>query len=215
VKGTALYLASASPRRRRLLVEAGFEPVVVRSGVDDSQLTHGAAGPAQWSAALAYLKAWAGWRRLRREPPDGPGVVLGADTIVVRDGEVIGQPSDAEHARAIVRRLERGEHAVITGVALLRTDATPSHWRAIFADEADVEVGEIGAERIGAYVDSGDWAGKAGAYNLSERVEAGWPIAHEGDPGTIMGLPMRRLTPLLERLGVRRVEAGSARATEA
>jgi len=60
-------------------------------------------------------------------------------------------------------------------------------------------VGAIDDGRIEAYVWGGDWRGKAGAYNLSERVEAGWPITCEGDPATVMGLPMRRLPAWLGR----------------
>lgn len=206
MKPLALYLASASPRRRLLLAEAGFDPTLAPPGVDDAELTPGRIEPVQWPAALAYLKACAGWRRLTGGGVD-PGVVIGADTIVVEDGQIIGQPRDADHARAIIRRLEGAGHAVITGVALLKTDARPREWRVVFADEAHVSVGDVGAERIDDYVASGEWAGKAGAYNLVERVEAGWPITYEGDPGTIMGLPMRMLEPMLEALGVGRAAA--------
>jgi septum formation protein len=69
----------------------------------------------------------------------------------------------------------------------------------MFTDRATVRLGRIAPPEIDGYVASGQWRGKAGAYNLAERLEAGWPITYEGDPGTIMGLPMRRLAPLLRR----------------
>lgn len=197
-----LYLASASPRRRRLLLEHGIPHIAEAPPLDDGTLDPGDADPARWVAALAYLKAAAALRRLDREGR-GPYVILGADTIVVKAGRIIGQPSDAEHARSILMALAGGEHSVLTGVALLTPQghvASPlARGRSIFTDRATVCVGAIEPAEIDNYVASGQWRGKAGAYNLAERVEAGWPLTYEGDAGTIMGLPMRRLAPLLHR----------------
>ncbi len=200
-----LYLASGSPRRLQLLREGGFEPVVLRTGVDDGGLRSGGVAPEEWAGALAYLKAKAGMEHLL-----GSGmvaghkfVVLGADTLIVKDGDVIGQARDGVHARSILHRLEGGSHRVVTGVSLL--SGADRH---VLTDAAEVRLGRLGGERIREYVESGGWRGKAGAYNLSERVEAGWPIEYEGDPTTVMGLPMRLLTGLLEEiLGVERFSA--------
>lgn len=192
-----LILASTSPRRRLLLEEAGFSHQAVHPGVDDAQLVKDPSiTPEHWVGALAYLKASAALRlRLRTACPPPGVIVLAADTIVVKEGEVIGQPRHADDARRILRRLERGSHRVLTGFAMIYAAE-----RRIGVDLARVEVGEIGSERIEAYIASGGWRGKAGAYNLSERLADGWPIAFEGDPATIMGLPMIRLTPVLNRL---------------
>jgi septum formation protein len=131
-----------------------------------------------------------------RERGKAQGLVLAADTIVERQGEIIGQPRDADDARRILFVLRDVRHAVITAVALLDLGTDEC---ILFADTAHVEVGHIADEQIEEYIAGGAWRGKAGAYNLSERLEAGWPIRYEGDPGTIMGLPMRRLAPLLRR----------------
>jgi septum formation protein len=132
------------------------------------------------------------------EWPFAPGelMVLGADTVVWKESarEVLGQPRDAPDAERILRLLESGEHEVITGVALI--DAGTGQ-RDIFVDRARVRVGALGEERIREYLAGGQWAGKAGAYNLRERLEAGWPIEYSGDPGTIMGLPMEKLVSRL------------------
>lgn len=233
--GKPLYLASASARRKLLLEEAGFTPVVIDSGVDDAELRPGASVADDWTTALAYLKASAGRRRLLREHgPDHQGVVLGADTVVVKNGTVIGQPRDEAHARRIIGLLEDGEHHVVSGVAILslgphrderdsENGATRSRpadrdgegvqapggrkgasggaggGRFLFSDVARVRVGRIGADRIDTYLRSGGWRGKAGAYNLSERVADGWPLECEGDPATVMGLPMRRLDASLRQ----------------
>lgn len=193
----SVYLASGSPRRRTLLIEHAIEPIVVRSGVDDAALRAGEVDPEVWTVALAYLKARAGMLALRAMQPDPihPALVLGADTVVVKEREIIGQPRCRGDAERILLKLRDGEHRVVTGVALVMEGE-----RHLLCDSAVVRVGHISDEAIGAYLASGDWQGKAGAYNLSERIEAGWPIEYEGDPTTVMGLPMLRLVPMLREM---------------
>ena len=87
---------------------------------------------------------------------------------------------------------------MVTGVALLWVTPEGDRRREILVDLARVTVGAIGPERIRAYIRSGQWRGKAGAYNLGERIEAGWPISYVGDPTTVMGLPMRALIARLD-----------------
>lgn len=190
-----LVLASRSPRRRQLLSEFGLPHEAVEPGIDDGLLEPGPVPPHQWVTALAYLKAAAAARTLA---PDRPALVLGADTVVVKGAALIGQPADAADAERIIRLLQDGHHEVISGVALLRTDRPG--WRRMFVDRARVRVGHIGDDAIRAYIAGGNWRGKAGAYNLAERIEAGWPIQYQGDPTTIMGLPMRMLVDRLPRL---------------
>jgi septum formation protein len=206
-----LVLASQSPRRRLLMKERGLLHDAVHPGVDDALLEPGRrATPAQWAVALAYLKARAG---CVKGGDEGPRLVIGADTVVVKGEELIGQPRDAEDAERIIRVLQDGEHEVVTGVAIVRCgddrEGGPEGWpsRMLFADRARVRVGHIGDERIADYVSSGQWRGKAGAYNLSERLKAGWPIDYDGDAGTIMGLPVGKLVDRLARMG--HTEAGT------
>lgn len=192
-----LVLASTSPRRTQLLRDRGLDHEVRNPGIDDGRLRPGrAATPASWVASLAYLKARAG----ADQEPDGT-LVLGADTICVHDGRIIGQPRDADEARRTLLAFEGRHHEVYTGVALIESSR-----RDIFVDRARVRVGELGSERIESYVASGMWRGKAGAYNLGERLAAGWPITFEGDPTTVVGLPMTMLTQRLTPPGV---EAGA------
>lgn len=192
-----LYLASRSPRRQEILREHGLKFEARHPGFDDSDLHPGRVTPAQWVAALAYLKAAAGLAQLRSLPPGCElPLVIGADTACVQGRRLIGTPRDADEARAMIRSLRSGPHDVITGVALIEP-ATGR--RLFFADTARVEVGAISDEAIEEYIRSGEWQGKAGAYNLSERIAAGWPIRYTGDPATIMGLPIRRLLALLDR----------------
>lgn len=199
-----LVLASRSARRRLLLEEAGIEHEAIDPSVDDGELSPGEVGPEAWVAALAWLKARAGAKAIG-EADEGV-LVLGADTVcVIEDSggtRIIGQPKDEAHAAEMIDEMQSREHGVLTGVAICGRASNDAFVRTVFVDRATVRVGEIGRERIARYVDSGGWRGKAGGYNLTERLAEGWPIEFDGDPGAIVGLPMRRLVPLLERLGV-------------
>jgi septum formation protein len=84
---------------------------------------------------------------------------------------------------------------VVSGAALIGDGVDER-----LADVAVVTWGQVSADTIDTYVASGEWAGKAGGYNLAERVAAGWPITVEGDPATVMGVPMRKLLPVLREL---------------
>lgn len=191
---STLVLASKSPRRRQLLEEAGYAFLVAERLVDDGALVPGAVDPGDWVMALAYLKASGAEGGI---PPGS--VVLGADTVCVDGDELIGQPRDAAHAEAILRSFVGSEHRVVTGVALV--DAETGR-RELMVDESIVTWGDVGEEAISGYVASGLWRGKAGAYNLRERLEAGWPIEFAGDPTSIMGLPMRQLSTRLGAWGI-------------
>lgn len=205
----ALLLASRSPRRTSLLHEAGFAHEAAHPGFDDALLVPGQVAPGVWIASLAYLKAWAKWRETVRLGHRVARFILGADTACLVDGDLVGTPTSPAEARAMIARMAGREHDVITGVAII--DTTTGQ-RQLFVDRAAVTLGALSASQIDEYIATGGWKGKAGAYNLSERVEAGWPITWEGDPTTIMGLPMRelrrRLGPLLADLGL--TDSGSS-----
>lgn len=178
-----------------MLTEHGIEHTAVVTGLDDAELIRGGVTPAEWVAALAFFKAAAAREQLAAASYSaGELIVLGADTVVRKGDQIIGQPRDAADAERIVRLLQNGAHDVLTGVAFI--DAATGK-RDMWVDRSKVRVGDIGDSRIGAYVAGTDWRGKAGAYNLSERLAEGWPIEFEGDPGTIMGLPMEKLAERL------------------
>lgn len=203
--GEPLLLASRSPRRRQLLLEARIPHLAEDPGVDDGTLQPGmGATPSSWVTALAFLKAAAGLSR-HAEPA---GVVLGSDTVCVLDGRILGQPRDRDEAAAMLRAFENRPHEVVTGVALIWMPLGGPRRRHLFADSAVVRVGPLGERQIGEYLETGRWRGKAGGYNLEERIEAGWPIEFEGDPTTVVGLPMRRLVPCLHKLGIGAATAG-------
>ena len=186
-----LHLASRSPRRRQLLDEAAHDHHAEHPGFDDSDLSPGEVTASQWVAALAYLKAAAGAAHAQPN-----ATVLGADTAIIKDGSLIGTPRDHAEAFRILRTLSDGTHEVVTGVALL--DPATGR-RTLFVDRASVTVGHLSDCVISAYLATGAWQGKAGGYNLRERLSDGWPLEFSGDPTTVMGLPMKALSSRLEQ----------------
>jgi len=202
-----LFLASRSPRRRLLLEQWGFPHEAAQPGFEDGVLEACGGGghwkeiaPEQWVVSLAYLKAWAGTALASARGR----IVLGADTTCVVDGAMAGTPTSEEAAGTMLRSMVGKEHAVLTGVALIdmrRGTGSNDGCRRMFVDRASVRWGEISDGQIDEYVSTGGWKGKAGGYNLMERLDAGWPIQFDGDETTIMGLPMKKLRATLEEMG--------------
>jgi septum formation protein len=177
-----------------MLEGAGVPVTVLAPAIDDGPLRPGRVTPEDWVTALAYLKARCGADAIGRRQD---GSVLGADTVCVSDGDILGQPGSAADALAMIHRMRDAEHAVLTGACVISL-ADSRRW--LLVDRADVRIGHVSDDEIERYVASGEWRGKAGAYNLEDRIGAGWPIDCRGDPSTVMGLPMRRLEPWFERL---------------
>ncbi len=201
-----VLLASRSPRRQALLTEHDVPHEAIHPGFEDGVLVPGAVTPAQWVASLAYLKAWSG-AALPNARADGGRVVIGADTACLMDERLIGTPGSTTEAEHMIRSFIAREHDVLTGVAMLDmrghegdVHALPGDRRQVFVDRARVRVGHVSDGQVREYLDSGLWQGKAGAYNLSERLNAGWPIEFQGDHTTIMGLPMKALLRRLHEL---------------
>jgi septum formation protein len=193
-----LFLASRSPRRRQFLSDAGLAHDAEHPGLEDSELTPGDVTPKQWVASLAYLKAAAGAQVARHATAAERRWVLGADTACIAEGALIGSPTNAAEARRMLQSFRDGEHEVVTGVALVELDPAVDddlvpRRRSLFATSARVKWGSVSDQQIEDYLASGGWAGKAGGYNLRERVAAGWAITCEGDPTCVMGLPMEAL----------------------
>jgi septum formation protein len=195
-----LVLASRSPRRANLLRDAGFSFEQADPPFDDPPQPNDdprfrGRSPESIAIDLAQRKAHS-----VADDVEGAAVILAADTICVgADGALIGQPADRAGAARMLDAFLNTDHAVVTAVALRHTDGRA----AAFADRAVVSFGHVTPDQIKAYLDSDEWCGKAGGYNLTDRVDAGWPVAVTGDPATVVGLPMRRLVGELAKLGVR------------
>jgi septum formation protein len=180
------YLASQSPRRAELIRSIGLDCDIGPSGIDDGLLDPGDAEPSSWVMALAYLKAAAGVRSLQAQHGTcAYQAVLGADTVCELGSDILGQPTDEDHAFAMIRSMVGRPHAVMSGLALV---CPSSGQRMLYCDTAVVTLGSLSSADIETYVHTGQWRGKAGGYNISERLAAGWPITCDGDPCAVMGL---------------------------
>ncbi len=184
-----LYLASTSPRRAKLLREAGFAFEPIAPPFDDSAVDMGDTPAHLAVEALAYLKAASAAEGVRA------GVVIGCDTMLAVGDRAVGKPNDRDDATRILQSLIGQPHDVVTGVALI--DAATRRCE-VFADRTRVTIENFGDETLERYLDSGEWRGKAGGYNLAELADR-WCFKVEGDPTTVVGLPMERLTERLPR----------------
>ena len=198
----SLILASASPRRRELL---GFLGVPFRIIATDAEERTSPAPPAIAAAlppaplALDSHPTLLAWRKAEAACEQTPeGVIIGADTIVVLDGDVLGKPRDADHAHAMLRRLSGRTHTVYTGLAVLDT----SVGRAQFDLAASaVTLAALTDAEIAAYVGTDEPLDKAGAYGIQG---LGGRLVREvvGSYTCVVGLPLVALHRLLAAAGV-------------
>ncbi len=181
-----LILASRSPRRRKLLAQLGLDFEVHPSDLDENAMNHRL--PEQLVEQLALEKA----RAVATRFPEA--LTLGADTIVVLDGDVLNKPADEAEARAMLRRLSGRTHTVYTGVALVH----PASRREVVDYEAtQVTFAPLTDAEIDAYVATGSPLDKAGAYGIQDDYGAVFIRRIEGDYYNVVGLPLHRLYRML------------------
>ena len=181
-----LILASASPRRKALLAEAGYKFTVVPSQIDESSFSTQGVSPIDYAKQLALAKA-------NDVAKSFPGhLVIGADTVVDFDGRIIGKPADAKDAEAITRMLFSKPHKVITGIALV---CKVRKLQIVEAETTIVYPKKLTDSQIAAHIASGVWRDKSGAYAIRENNDPF--VDHiDGSLSNVMGLPME----LLQRL---------------
>ena len=180
-----LILASASPRRRQLLAEAGYDFEVDPSDVDEPG-PDGRTSVADYVAGLAWRKASSVATRR------GAGLVLGADTSCSAGGIILNKPVDRDDAERMIRLQEGREIEVVTGICLYRADRR--EW--VGAVEATIcSCRPLGDEERREHLDSGRWEGKAGAYGVQD--DDPFVTIVRGSWSNVVGLPMERLAGLL------------------
>lgn len=183
----SLILASASPRRKELLAELHYPFTVVPSGVDED--LHLADSTEATAKVLAVEKArWVGIQL-------ASGLVIGADTLIDLDGEILGKPHDDRDAVEMLQRIKGRSHRVITGIAVMDCDSRECHSAAV---ATRVDMRDYSDDDIARYVASGEPLDKAGAYAI-QGLGGQLVASTSGCYNNVVGLPLCRLADLLRR----------------
>jgi septum formation protein len=190
-----VVLASQSPRRRELLTLVGIAHTVRPADIDEAYRP--GEQPAAHAERLAREKAAV----VAHDEPDA--LVIGSDTIVVVDGEVLGKPRDEAQAARMLARLAGRAHVVMTGVAVRRRGVERSA-----VEEVGVTFHPLTAAEIDAYVATREPMDKAGAYGI-QGFGATIVARVDGDYFAVMGLPLQRLVRLMGEVGVRYTPGGT------
>ena len=184
-----IVLASASPRRQELLRNAGIPFTVQPADINETPLA--GESPRAYAERLAREKALAVWQS---RPQD---YVLGADTIVVVDGAILGKPRDRDDALRMLRLLSGRTHVVITGVCLVGPVSSNIQ---IAAEITFVTMCEVSDDEIRDYVATGEPMDKAGAYAI-QGIASRWIPRIEGDYSNVVGLPVALVYAMLRERG--------------
>jgi septum formation protein len=197
---TQLYLASSSPRRRELLAQVGVVVEVLSQDVSENRLS--GESPESYVKRLALDKARAGLLGLEDK---NLHPVLGADTAVVVDDEVLGKPTDKADALAMLQRLSGRSHRVLSAVAVVGRDDLGQDRENVRISESIVKFRVISEKECEAYWDTGEPMDKAGAYAIQGL--AALFIKHiEGSYSGVMGLPLFETGELLQKFGIEILE---------
>jgi septum formation protein len=187
-----LVLASASPRRKELLEQMGVEFDVLPVSMDESMRP--AEGVLEHVQRLAIEKARLGYAQL--SPQGNDLAVLGADTVVEIDGEVLGKPENSRQAAEFLARLSGKTHKVHTAVAIVTAEG---EFTAL--NSSEVEFAQITETQINAYIETGEPMDKAGAYAI-QGLAARFVVNLNGSYSGVMGLPIYETDQLLSLCGV-------------
>jgi septum formation protein len=185
VSGNRLLLASISPQRRAILAQLGIPFDFAAPSYDERD--DPALDPPELVRAHALGKA----RSLAGEARGRP--VLGVDTVVLLEGEVFGKPVDEQEARTMLTRLAGRTHEVISGLCLRGPG-----WEEVGHEITQVTFRRLGEDEVGAYLSTGEWRGRAGAYAI-QGIGARLVERIEGDYLNVVGLPAALLIDVLSR----------------
>lgn len=180
-----IILASGSPRRRELLTQIGIDFDVVTSNAEEIiTKTY----PQDIVCELSCLKAKAVYDMLKEQQKDiDNSVIIGADTIVYCDGEILGKPADNDDAYRMIKKISGGVHQVYTGVTFIYKGNVKS-----FSEKTDVSVYDMSETEINRYIQTGEAMDKAGAYGI-QGAFAAYVKGINGDYNNVVGLPVAKL----------------------
>lgn len=192
-----IILASQSPRRRELLTQIGLEYIVRPSTVEEHITS---TDPEEVVKELSFQKAEDVAKQTNEETPTENSLVIGADTIVVYEGKILGKPKDREDAVRMLTMLQGKTHSVYTGVSLLFSKEGVISKKVIFAEETKVTMYPMTEEEIFWYVDTKEPMDKAGSYAI-QGFCARFIEKIQGDYNTVVGLPVAGIYQELRREG--------------
>ncbi|MBR1390244.1 MAG: septum formation inhibitor Maf [Lachnospiraceae bacterium] len=193
-----IILASASPRRRELLERLGLTFEVIPAVGEEIPIE---GTPDQVVIGLARQKAEEVYEQVRAAHAQEECLIIGADTLVFLEGEILGKPKDPADAAAVLGRLQNRTHQVYTGVTLYHGAADTSAVVSFYV-RTDVTMYPISSEEIAAYVDSGEPMDKAGSYGIQGKA-AVFIKKIDGDYQNVVGLPLARLYQELKQMGIK------------
>ncbi len=197
-----IILASSSPRRAEILRDAGIPFEICATSVDEKVL------PGETAHAMVARLAEAKARAAAAQLDQGTGgyVVVGADTTVELDDQILGKPRDSAHAREMLLKLSGRTHHVLTGIFLLRL---PGNSARAAVEKSAVTFASLSEKELDSYVASGEPLGKAGAYAI-QGIAGLYVPKIEGCYFNVVGLPLSKLYILLSELGWEKdVEVGN------
>ncbi|MFC1758331.1 nucleoside triphosphate pyrophosphatase [Planctomycetota bacterium] len=188
MKKPFLILASQSPRRKQLLSEHGYPfKVVVPS--DSAEC-----GMCSRETASELVARYAFQKAKDVAPKIADGLVLACDTVADCRGQILGKPSNADHAAEMLRSMRGTEHFVRSGICLWHR---PSNRALLEVESTTLKMDMITDEWIDQYVQTDQWIGKAGAFGFQDGLD--WIHITEGSESNVVGLPMERLESMLQR----------------
>ncbi|MHB8580750.1 MAG: Maf family protein [Ignavibacteriaceae bacterium] len=184
-----IYLASKSPRRKRLLKQLNLKFEIVNADIKENILKHEL--PERTVKRLALEKLFAAKSLVKK------GIIIAADTIVVIDGKIIGKPLDAKDAEKILKKLSGRTHIVYTGFTLHNTDTKKT---ITGFERTKVTFRKLTAHEIIDYISTGSPMDKAGAYGIQDDFGAVFVRKICGDYNNVVGLPLTKLYQALQKV---------------
>ena len=185
-----LVLASRSPRRKDLLKDAGYEFLVLPAESDQEEGPRDGESAAELVERLAEQKALAVAAHLEK------AVVVGCDTVVECEGSILGKPPNVTAAKRMLLQLRGREHRVYSGLCLVEMPGA-GKWQGVA--ETSLVMDSINDEQLARYLQSGGWAGKAGAFGYQDGLE--WLRIVKGSASNVVGLPLELFSSLLTDAG--------------
>lgn len=183
-----IVLASSSPRRRELLLKYNIDPIIVKSEINERISPNEV--PKQIVMALAFEKA----NQVAKEFNKGE-IIIGADTIVVCEGEILGKPKNEEEGRHILKFLSGKEHEVLTGISIIKSN---TNTKIIDYEKTIVKFRRLSDDKIQNYIETGEYIDKAGAYGI-QGIGGILVEKINGCYFNVVGLPLQKLDSLLEK----------------